>query len=237
MINVLNFSFRFKIHTEEKSLGLHATSLQKAHIQEKKNAFFRKVASWQDVQAFYLPPVVTLRNKDKDEIDPTLYKIELFLPSQIKNNLNWDDRLHQLGEYEWLLRQAQALDSLTKMRDLLRLLDFLIKKKKNWSRGVQQNTRSQSEINKARKKIEACAAKYRSAHSALCVLGQILGKGNSWTMEFQELKDDHIKGLPAEGWGEGTRTLSWIWLAPGVVSPEMNKPQLIDGACVAFSDI
>ena len=128
-----------------------------------------------------------------------------------------------------MLHQAQAHDSLTKMHDLLRLQDFLIKKKKNWSRGVQQNTRSQSEINKAEKKIQACAAKYRAAHTALCVLAQILKKGNSWSMEFQQLKDDHIKGLPAEGWGEGTRTLSWIWKAPGVDNPEVNKPQLIDG--------
>ena len=106
-------------------MGLHATSLQKAQILEKKNTFFRKLASWQEVQAFYLPTVATLRNKDKD-VD----KIELFLPSQIRNSLNWDDRLRRLGEYEWLLRQAQAQDSLTKMRDLLRLQDFLIQKKK-----------------------------------------------------------------------------------------------------------
>ena len=107
---------------------------------------------------------------------------------------------------------------------------ILIKKKKNWSRGVQQNTWSQSEINKAEKKIKACTAKYHSAHSALCVLGQILGKGNSWRTEFQELKDDHVKSLPAEGWGKGTRAVSWIWMAPGVVNTEMNRPQLIDGA-------
>ena len=138
--------------------------------------------------------------------------------------MNWDDRLRRLGEqgrnflpqyqerfdhlcrlgeYEWMLRQAQARDSLSKLHDLLRLRDFLIKKKKNWSRGVQQNTRSQSEINKADKKIQACTAKYRTAHSALCVLAQILGKGNSWSVEFQQLKDDHIKSLPAEGLGEG----------------------------------
>ena len=129
-----------------------------------------------------------------------------------------------------MLRQAQARDSLNKMRDLLRLRDFLIKKKKNWSRGVQQNTRSQSEINKVEKKIQACTAKYRTAHSALRVLAEILKKGNTWSLEFQQLKDDHVKGLPAEGWGEGTRTLSWIWMVPGVVNPEMNKPQLIDGA-------
>ena len=82
------------------------------------------------------------------------------------------------------------------MRDLLRLRDFLIKKKKDWSCGVQKNTRSQSEINKVEKKIQACTAKYCTAHSALCVLAQILEKGNSWSMEFQQLKDDHIKGLP-----------------------------------------
>jgi hypothetical protein len=225
LIIILPIPFRFKLHTEEKSLGLHATSLQKAHIQEKKNAFFWKLASWQEVQAFYFPTVSTLRNKDND-----VYRVDLFLPSQIKNSLNWDDRLCRLGEYEWTLRQAQAQDCLNKMRDLLRLRDFLIKKKKNWSRGVQQNTRSQSEINKAEKKIQACIAKYRAAHSALCVLAEILKKGNAWSMEFQQLKDDHVKGLPAEGWGEGTRTLSWIWMAPGVVNPEMNKPQLIDGA-------
>jgi hypothetical protein len=211
--------------------------LQKAQVQEKKNTFFRKLASWQEVQAFYLPSVATLRNKEKDdEIDPTLFRVRFFLPSQIKNSLNWDDRLCQLGEYEWMLRQAQAQDSLSKLRDLLCLRDFLIKKKKNWSRGVQQNTRSQSEINKAEKKIRACTAKYRSAYSALCVLAQILGKGNSWSVEFQQLKDDHIKGLPADGLGEGTRMLSWIWMAPGVVNvnPEMNKPQLIDGTLCDF---
>ena len=128
-----------------------------------------------------------------------------------------------------MLRQAQAQDSLNKMCDLLRLQDFLIKKKKSWFCGVQQNTRSQLEINKTEKKIQACTAKYHTAHSALCILAEILKKGNTWSMEFQQLKDDHVKGLPTEGLGEGTRTLSWIWMAPGVVNPEMNKPQLIDG--------
>ena len=99
---------------EEKSLGLHATSLQKSQIQEEKNTFFQKLASWQEVQAFYLPTVATLQNKSND-----IYKVELFLPSQTRNSLNWDDHLCKLGEYEWLLCQAQAQDSLSKMRDLL----------------------------------------------------------------------------------------------------------------------
>jgi hypothetical protein len=214
---------------EEKSIGLHATSLQKAQIQEKKNVFFRKVASWQETQEFYLPTVATLRNTDTEN-DLTLHRVELFLPSQIKHSLHWDDRLRRLGEYEWMLRQAHARDSLSKMRDLLRLRDFLKKKKKDWSQGVHQNTRSQSQIDKAEKKIRACTDKYHAAHSALVILAQIMEKGSSWSVEFQRLEDDHIKGLPADGWGEGTKTLSWIWMAPGVVDPETNKPQLIDGA-------
>ena len=122
------------------------------------------------------------------------------------------------------------------MHDLLHLQDFLIKKKKNWSHGVQQNTCSQLEINKAQKKIQACTTKYCAAHSALRILAEILEKGSTWSMEFQQLNDNDVRAIPTDGWGEGTRTLFWIWIAPGVDNPEMNKPQLIDGA-LCNSDI
>jgi hypothetical protein len=129
MINDLSISPRCKLRVEEKSLGLHATSLQKAQMQERKNVFFRKVVSWQEVQEFYLPTVATLRNTVKEN-DLSFDRVELFLPSQINDSLHWDDHLCRLGEYEWMLRQAQARDSLSKMRDLLRLQDFLKKKKR-----------------------------------------------------------------------------------------------------------
>ena len=88
---------------------------------------------------------------------------------------------------------------------------------------------SQSKINKAQKKIQACTTKYRAAHLALHILAEILEKGSTWSMEFWQLNDDDVRALPTDGWGEGTRTLSWIWIAPEVDNPEMNKPQLIDG--------
>ena len=112
-----------------------------------------------------------------------------------------DDRLCKLGEYEWLLRQTQAQDSLSKMHDLLHLQDFLIKKKKDWSHGVQQNTCSQLEINKAQKKIHACTTKYHAAHSALHILAKILEKGSTWSMEFQQLNDNDVRAIPTDGWG------------------------------------
>ena len=177
--------------------------------------------------------VATLQNKSND-----VYKVELFLPSQIRNSLNWDDRLCKVGEYKWLLHQAQAQDSLSKMRDLLHLQDFLIRKKKkklvSWctakyvlSIGDQQSTE---------KKNQACTTKYHAAHSALHILAEIMENGSTWSMEFRQLNDDDIRALHTDGWGEGTRTLSWISIAPVVDNPEMNKPQLIDGA-LCDSDI
>ena len=97
--------------------------------------------------------VATLRNKSND-----IYKVELFLPSQIRNSLNWDDCLRKLGEYEWLLHQAQAQDSLSKMCDLLCLQDFLIffkKKKKKTGLVVYSKIRALNQRStKHRKKIK-----------------------------------------------------------------------------------
>lgn len=219
---------------EEQSLGVHATALQKAQFQERKNTFYRKVLSWQDIQALYVPAIMALRatGSDRDLFDVpgeiSVDKVQLLLPSDIGGQIPWNKKL---GEVEWLLREAQAHDSLNKLRENLRLRDFLLKKKKDWSRGVRENTRSQTAIGQATDKVTACVTKYRTARTALSVLAPLLGKGDKWSSQFSDLQDDDIKGLPADGLGEGSRKLSWIWTCQGVVSsPEIDdEPQLIDG--------
>ena len=159
--------------------------------------------------------------------------MELLLPSAIGNRIPWDKRL---GEYEWLLRDAQAHDSLHKLRASLRLKDYLLKEKKKSSRGVRQNTRSQTQINNAVKKIKTAAIKYRVARKALVTLTPILGKDDKWCSELQILGDDDIRGLPVEGLvlGEGTRTLSWIWTSGPISSDEAAEPQMVDGLYIPF---
>ena len=152
--------------------------------------------------------------------------MELLLPSAIGNRIPWDKRL---GEYEWLLCNAQAHDSLYKLRDSLRLKDYLWKAKIKSSRGVCQNTRSQTQINNAVKKIKTAAVKYRVARRALITLAPILGKDDNWMSELRVLEDDDIRGLPVEGLGEGTRTLSWIWTSGPISSDEAAEPQMVDG--------
>ncbi|KIL54859.1 hypothetical protein M378DRAFT_91785, partial [Amanita muscaria Koide BX008] len=200
-----------------------------AQSQEKLNILYRKLISWFEIQAIYIPAVATLRAQPSpterfDIPDISITNMELWLPSSIGYKVHCDQRL---GEYEWLLREAQARDSLEGLRQNLRLRDFLQKRKKDWACGVRQNTRSQALINQANTKIAASAAKYRVARIALGQLAPILNKGFLWTSELRELKETNIEGLPAEGWGEGRRTLSWIWMTVGITD-ESSPPQLID---------
>ena len=137
--SLLTYLFRRKLWVEEKSLGEHATSLQRAQCQEKKNAHYRKVRLWQETQALYIPAVNSLRMQNNDpagssdgtdvssDSTDAAVSLELLLPSAIGNRIPWDKRL---GECEWLLRDAQAHDSLHKLRDSLRLKDYLLKEKK-----------------------------------------------------------------------------------------------------------
>ena len=221
---------------EENSLGEHATALQRAQCQERKNAYYRKVRLWQETQALYIPAIKTLRiqNSDPESFDATFdtaVSLELLLPSDIGNRIPWDKHL---GECEWVLRDAQAHDSLHKLRDSLRLKDYLLKKKKTSSRGVRENTRSQTQISNAVKKVKTAAIKYRVARKALITLAPILGKDDNWCSELRVLEDNDVRGLPVEGLGEGTRTLSWIWTSGPISSDEAAEPQMVDGLNIPY---
>jgi hypothetical protein len=200
------------------------------------NTLHRRINSWAEIQASYIPGVTVLRSKATHDMPldlPTapVYSVELWLPSSIGRRTLWDKRL---GEFEWQFREAQARDALNTLRQNLRLKDFLIKKKKDWARGVHQNTRSQVAIVSAANKIKSCIMKYRVARTALTCLASLLNKGDTWGIEFQVLKDEDVVGLPVEGWGEGSRMLSWIWIIAGANRSEMDQPRLTDGSCFSI---
>ena len=109
-----------------------------------------------------------------------------------------------------------------------------MKNKKKTSRGVRENTRSQTQISNAVKKVKTAVVKYRVARMALIALTPILGKDDKWCSELQVLQDDDIRGLPVDGLGEGTRTLSWIWTSGPISSDEAAEPQMIDGLNIPF---
>ena len=81
---------------EENSLGEHATALQRAQCQEKKNAHYCKVQLWQEMQVLYIPAVNTLQIQDSNSgsfyaSSDTAVSLELLLPSDIGNRIPWDN--------------------------------------------------------------------------------------------------------------------------------------------------
>ncbi|KIY44623.1 hypothetical protein FISHEDRAFT_77365 [Fistulina hepatica ATCC 64428] len=116
-----------------------------------------------------------------------------------------------LMEIEWSLREAQASDALEGMQRSLRLNSYLAKSKRDWSRGVAANTRSQTAIQRVDQHIRGHISQYHDARTALKVLTQSLNKGGSWAIRFRELSDEDVRPLPVDGLGEGGRASSWIW--------------------------
>jgi hypothetical protein len=226
---------RRKLREEVQSLSKHATSLQRARLEEKKNILHRKIIAWQEIHAHYIPAIFTIRHPSSlSQVSETV-DLTLDLPSSLGKRIPWDK---QLGEYEWKLREAQARDALQGLQQNLRLRDFLIKKKKDWAKGVRENTRSNTVISQAIKKIEISKTKYRVARSALKDLAPLLEKGEGWILEFRVLHDGDVVGLPATGLGEGWRSLSWIWITQGTVAtltnPGAQDHQLADGTILNF---
>ena len=229
-----------------KSLSQHASPLQHARLEERQNVLHRKIISWQEIQARYIPSIFTIRRPSSlDQIDQLeletsdtiifrdMTYLTLDLPSSLGKSIPWDKRL---GEYEWKLREAQARDALQGLRQNLHLHDFLIKKKKDWAKGVCENTCSNTVILQSIKKIDLFKTKYRVAHNALTKLAPLLEKGDGWRSEFRALNDGDVAGLPTDGLGEGWKSLSWIWITQDVVAPDTlaQKDQLVDGMILNF---
>lgn len=209
------------------STGLHPTVLQRAKLQERCNLINRRLDAWIQVQTFYIPGVTLLRALDvqrvsSNMVEPRAFDRKLYLPSEVlavKHEIalkaaTFVDR--SLMEMEWVLREAQAKDSLTSLRSHLRVDSYLNKYKQIHARGVSQNTRSQVLIKQNLARVKMAVMKYRKAHAALISLEGALERDPSWRTVLQVLEDKHITGLQGEGTGEGSRMLSWIWMAPGV---------------------
>lgn len=167
------------------------------------------------------------RDAPADAPEIKAYEVDLWLPSTIGKKRPCDP---QLQECEWDIREGQAHDALHELRQYLRLETFLRKRKKDWDRGVRQNTRSQTAVRQSQVKIEASSAKYRAAHGALCHLAPLLSKPDAWTKVLKPLADDDVKGIPLAGIGEGRVRLSWIWLTAG--AGETDQVGMHDGMCV-----
>ena len=97
-----------------------ATVHKSADLQEKCNNLQRRIEKWQDIQAFYMPGVLELRATAESSRGGNTgpEHISLYLPSGLPSHLHQSPSLVQK---EKRLHIAQAEDSLTELRRLLRV--------------------------------------------------------------------------------------------------------------------
>lgn len=218
------------------ALGVHATDDQKTRLQTRANILRRKIDSWIEVQHLYIPGLRLMRIRDENNapssqpVEEPVNDIKLYLPSSITIacRVACDLRLCQM---EWDLRVAQANDALDDLRDALRLRSYVYKDKDRFQKGIARNTRSRGIIDRIEVKMNAAAARYRTARAALSGLAIRSNQGD-WSVMFPPLKDGDIRGMseaddaaPSRGGrpSEGRRAMSWIWHRLGVVSPDTEE--------------
>lgn len=176
----------------------------------------RRIEAWQQVQVLFMPGVSTLRSDWSESMDrpPAAESIPLFLPSQINGRAPCPQ---QLSMIEFRLREGQAHDALTDLRQGLRSRAYMLKFKDRFLRGQGANTRARNCLKVLDTKINAAATRYRVAYHALSILGPLLGQVG-WKGHLRPLADDDICALSI-GYelcpGEGRRRVSWIWRVCG----------------------
>jgi hypothetical protein len=184
------------------------TTPQANELQERRNALHRRIENWRQVQTVYMPAVAgllaavsTTSSASHPESSP------LYLPSDMpQENITPGS----LADKERRLRIAQADDSLTELKRLLRITMGLWEYK-NTQVGPSQHssTRTRTMITRFKNKMTRCVNRYRAARLALLRLDP----HGDWIMRLRELKPEDIRAPEKrDGEAEGTRELSWIWI-------------------------
>lgn len=200
----------------------------------------------------YIPGLRLARTLDDDaqqsQREAAVSSISLHLPSSLNPSVPCDSRLLII---ELKLRSAQASDSLDDLREALRIRSYILIDKQRFQRGQIANTRSNDVIARCQAKVQAAAARYRSARLAFCTLSHRLHVDEGWKTKFPILKDHDIRGMAAEEddsasarkkrrklpggkdkviGSEGHKKLSWIWTHSGAGEQANGDAILSDGA-------
>ncbi|KAG6376768.1 hypothetical protein JVT61DRAFT_1790 [Boletus reticuloceps] len=230
-----------RLQADLVKLGSHATEQQKIKIQQRTNALKRHIEKWVGVQILYMPAVASLRARVVTVPETTLRSQDfpLWLPSAIHRQVPCDATLEEI---EWRLRIGQAHDGLEELRQMLRSHAYMLRFKDRFLRSQGANTRARNSLKSVDAKVNAAAAKYRAAHSALSTLSPFLKKVG-WNKTLRLLKDKDIRSMTEgtdERFSEGQQRLSWIWLSCGYTegcstSTEDDSEELQEGVLVSIT--
>lgn len=187
-----------------------------AELEERRNVLRRRLKSWMESRNLYIPLIAedfattsSTESSHAMSADHPPEAMSLGLPSTLAESLLQNSGTFNLVEIELRFRLAQADESLSELRRLLRvtmgLTDY---KSKQIGPSQRAGTRARNLINRFRDKVSRCAERYKAARNALLALDP-QGK---WKIRLLQLKDEDIR-TPGRGEdeSEGFREVPWIW--------------------------
>jgi len=248
----VNLFSRRRLAADRNAQTAHVTDNQRAKWTLRSTTLRHKISHWIDVQHMYIPSLAVYRQNMVDSLpedheETPTYEIPLILPSAIPARVSCDARLFEI---EFHLRLAQCNDSLDDLRDALCLRSYVLIDKRRFQTGVSANTKSQGIVNRAQRKVNMAAEKYRMGRAALARLSQKLQK-TGWEQLLPELRPQDVRALsdeeavrerelrkkkagrgidsgadPTSAVSEGHRNVSWIWRQMGGLNEaEMDTEQ------------
>ncbi|TDL13692.1 hypothetical protein BD410DRAFT_686190, partial [Rickenella mellea] len=197
------------------------TDSQGLSIIDRKTALTKRIARFRQIQSQHM--VRTF----EDIATAAIEDVVIGLPSTIPPELRSGSCPVELVRMEDKLREGQCHEALTKLRHHLHLKTGLLGYRARNVRHQGPSTRAQGFVDRNETKIRFFAEKYCRAREARISL---IGHGD-WEDELQELNRHDIRTMQAgEGndiafgnsLGEGTRKVSWLWMAPGSKEGETN---------------
>lgn len=212
-----------------KALSSPPTPYQLTDLEEKRLSLMKQIVPFRKLQHDIQPDVRDLLDTD-DEKNPEDY--DLLIPSSLVT-LGLSSLPHTvLSDMECQLRYAQLTNTLSGLRQALLVVAELSRYKHKEARGVGMNTRAQSLIDTAQKKVREYVSTYR--HSRLAYLA-LSGPGE-WENTLRDLRDEDVRFLGShqdestmgsrDGPREGERRVSWIYTTGGIIdssTPEFNQ--------------
>lgn len=201
----------FSSHTDEPSLVFRAqlqvdlrkypkaTALQRAELEDRRGVLFRRVQRFRDSQAHLMPDLRTRLGLSEEEFKGArahAQSIPLYLPSSLSPDIRSQICSLVLINTERQLREAEAFDTLEKLRNRLRTKTFMTRYKTSNISGQRSNTRARVLLATVDLRIFLLKHEYRRARTALMSLvGPEDWRASGLGSKLQDLKDEDVRGL------------------------------------------
>lgn len=182
------------------------------------------IKKWNQYRRSFMPKI---SSPDVDPLSEAVFDYKLSFPSSFTEKERIDLGLQDQAKVEYKLREGQAFDALSSVKDAIRSLEEINILKKRFTHGKSNMTSSSQRRNKAFQLKEYFRKDYSAARRSLLKLGMDANDFN-----IRRLTDEDLyRPVLSEGYelGSGKKKIGWIWSIGGDAIDLTQSPSTLEG--------